>query len=62
MSQASQQLIRRVIGVSVMGAGLIIILWGLGQYFQKHGPGLLGVTFGLVIMVAGYAIWQQGKL
>ena len=59
MSQATQQLIRKIVGMTVMGLGIIIILWGLGQYFQKHEVGLLVVAFGAVAGIGGYAIWQQ---
>lgn len=58
--QRKQAFIRRVVGISLMALGVVIIIWGSSQYFRgNHGAGIVVITFGLLGLVAGYAVYRQ---
>ena len=57
--QAQQAFIRRAVGMTLMALGVVVILWGVGQRFQGHGAGTLVVVFGILVVIAGWAIYSQ---
>jgi hypothetical protein len=42
-----------------MALGVVIVLWGAGQRFQGHGAGTIVAIFGVLAVIAGWAIYSQ---
>lgn len=57
--QAQQAFIRRAVGITLMALGVVVILWGAGQRFQGQGAGTIVAVFGILVVIAGYAVYSQ---
>lgn len=54
-----QRIAKKMAALVVIIPGIIIALWGLGQSFQGKETGFFALMFGVLVIVAGYALWKQ---
>lgn len=58
-TQAGQRFVKKAVAAVVIGAGSLLALWGLGQYVQENGAGVLAIVVGVLVVLIGAGLWKQ---